>query len=117
MAHTKNFLLDALLTHTPIEFLDWQPEAACKDQVYAEGDYDTYFPGEGQNVGTDDRTVTAKAKRVCAGCPVRINCLHHVMHHPEGYGVWGGLSTGQRREIRKEYLNALDRRARHGRAA
>lgn len=46
------------------------------------------------------------AKRVCAGCPVMVECREHALLQPEPYGVWGGLTAAERRV-------ALARRRRH----
>nr|WP_206322207.1 WhiB family transcriptional regulator [Streptomyces sp. HNM0575] len=37
------------------------------------------------------------AKRVCARCPVMIECREHALVLPEPYGVWGGLTAAERR--------------------
>ncbi|MBV2357677.1 WhiB family transcriptional regulator [Streptomyces sp. J2-1] len=37
------------------------------------------------------------AKRVCAGCPVMVECREHALLQPEPYGVWGGLTAAERR--------------------
>ncbi|WP_031506470.1 WhiB family transcriptional regulator [Streptomyces megasporus] len=37
------------------------------------------------------------AKRVCARCPVLIECREHALLQPEPYGVWGGLTAAERR--------------------
>lgn len=39
------------------------------------------------------------AKRVCAGCPVLIECREHALLQPEPYGVWGGLTAAERRVV------------------
>ncbi|MFE9247938.1 WhiB family transcriptional regulator [Streptomyces sp. NPDC007088] len=39
------------------------------------------------------------AKRVCAGCPVRVECREHALLQPEPYGVWGGLTAAERRVL------------------
>jgi WhiB family redox-sensing transcriptional regulator len=36
------------------------------------------------------------AKRVCAGCPVRPQCLSYAETRGERHGVWGGLSEEER---------------------
>ena len=41
----------------------------------------------------------AAAKAVCAGCPVRRECLDHALTSGEPYGVWGGLSEGERETL------------------
>jgi WhiB family redox-sensing transcriptional regulator len=47
-----------------------------------------------------------QAKRVCAGCPVLLECREHALLLPEPYGVWGGLTAAERRVV-------LARRRRH----
>ncbi|WP_314171880.1 WhiB family transcriptional regulator [Streptomyces winkii] len=39
------------------------------------------------------------AKRVCARCPVMIECREHALLLPEPYGVWGGLTAAERRVV------------------
>lgn len=39
------------------------------------------------------------AKRVCARCPVMIECREHALVLPEPYGVWGGLTAAERRVV------------------
>ena len=46
------------------------------------------------------------AKRVCARCPVMVECREHALLQPEPYGVWGGLTAAERRVV-------LARRRRH----
>ncbi|MER6913630.1 WhiB family transcriptional regulator [Streptomyces sp. NPDC000594] len=46
------------------------------------------------------------AKRVCARCPVLVQCREHALLQPEPYGVWGGLTAAERRVV-------LARRRRH----
>src|SRR5215470_16034002 len=39
------------------------------------------------------------AKRVCARCPVVVECREHALLQPEPYGVWGGLTAAERRVV------------------
>jgi WhiB family transcriptional regulator, redox-sensing transcriptional regulator len=39
------------------------------------------------------------AKRVCARCPVMLECREHALLQPEPYGVWGGLTAAERRVV------------------
>jgi WhiB family redox-sensing transcriptional regulator len=71
------------------EELDWADEAACRDMESW-----IFFPPERSNAST-----TRWAKRVCAGCPVRIACQDWALTRHEEFGVWGGLTEGERREI------------------
>ena len=37
----------------------------------------------------------AKAKAVCSGCPVKIECLEEANEIAEPFGVWGGLKKSK----------------------
>jgi WhiB family redox-sensing transcriptional regulator len=39
------------------------------------------------------------AKRVCASCPVRLECADYAIRAREPFGVWGGLSEDDREAI------------------
>ena len=39
----------------------------------------------------------AKAKAVCSGCPVKIECLDEANEISEPFGVWGGLNEVERK--------------------
>jgi WhiB family redox-sensing transcriptional regulator len=52
-----------------------------------------FFPSDG--VGVD------KARKICAGCPVKDRCLDHALEHRIEHGVWGGCSERERRRILK----------------
>lgn len=67
----------------------WRRHAACRDE-----DRDIFFPTQGASV--------AEAKAICATCPVRRPCAEHAITHPEPFGIWGGLSERQRRQIRRQ---------------
>jgi WhiB family redox-sensing transcriptional regulator len=70
---------------------DWMLEAACRG-----ADNDPFFPSDAAKAW---RKVAA-AKAVCAGCPVRVECLDHAVATDEPYGVWGGLTRAERLGIR-----------------
>lgn len=40
-----------------------------------------------------------EAKAVCGGCPVRARCLKDALDRKEPFGVWGGLDSGERRQL------------------
>ena len=67
----------------------WMEQASC-----ATVGGDAWFPDVGDPA--------ADAKRVCAGCPVRVECLDYALAHGEQHGVWGGKSDYERRKIRLE---------------
>lgn len=63
----------------------WSASARCADQTAAFDD--------------EHEETVAAAKLVCAGCPVRAKCLEVGLFEP--WGVWGGLSTDERRALVK----------------
>lgn len=66
---------------------EWRADAVC-----ASTDPEVFFPEPGYS--------SAPAKRICLACDVRVQCQEWAIEHGEK-GIWGGLSEGQRREIRK----------------
>ncbi|WP_456949816.1 WhiB family transcriptional regulator [Geodermatophilus sp. SYSU D00698] len=65
----------------------WRLDALC-----AETDPEAFFPEKGGS--------TREAKRVCAGCDVRTECLEFALANDERFGIWGGLSERERRRVR-----------------
>lgn len=43
---------------------------------------------------------TVEVKRLCEGCPIRVQCLHEALTHRER-GVWGGWTERERRRLLK----------------
>jgi WhiB family redox-sensing transcriptional regulator len=41
------------------------------------------------------------ARRICATCPVREQCLEYALQFRIDHGVWGGCSERERRRILK----------------
>lgn len=42
-----------------------------------------------------------KAKRICAVCPIRIECLEWALPQSDLVGVWGGLTAKERRSANR----------------
>jgi WhiB family redox-sensing transcriptional regulator len=88
--------------------LAWQRLGACR-QV----DQNVFFapdaPGEPRS---DRRRRLVAAKRVCAQCPVLETCRTYAVENREEFGVWGGLSETERKDL----IAARRRRADGGRA-
>lgn len=64
-----------------------------RDGLCVHADPDVFFPAKGGSARA--------AKAVCAGCPVRADCLGYALANGERFGVWGGLSPQERRELRR----------------
>lgn len=68
---------------------EWMLDALC-----AETDPEVFFPEVGQP-NTD-------AKRVCAACSVRVECLEDALARRDFHGVLGGMSAKQRLALVKQ---------------
>jgi WhiB family transcriptional regulator, redox-sensing transcriptional regulator len=69
----------------------WQQPAACR-----EASTDLFFP-----IGT---TETRQARQICAGCPVRQECLAYAQTTGQQYGIWGGHDEQERRLLRHQQV-------------
>lgn len=67
----------------------WQQNAACLG-----ADPDLFFPPV-----SGGHTHAAIAKTICAGCPVKTECLTYAIEERIGYGIWGGLDVDERQAI------------------
>lgn len=67
----------------------WVEEALC-----AQIDPEMFFPDKGGNARA--------AKRICEQCTVRAECLAFALDHDERFGIWGGVSERDRRELKKQ---------------
>lgn len=70
----------------------WWDLAACHA-----GNAELFFPVSA--VGPA-RMQVARAKSVCARCPVRQECLDFAMTTHQVHGIWGGLSEEDRARLR-----------------
>jgi WhiB family redox-sensing transcriptional regulator len=48
----------------------------------------------------DDDSIQA-ARRVCARCPIRLECLTLALATPTATGIWGGLTDDERARHRR----------------
>jgi WhiB family redox-sensing transcriptional regulator len=67
---------------------EWQERALC-----SQTDPEAFFPEKGGS--------TQDAKRICARCEVRSDCLEYALVHHETFGIWGGLSERERRKLKR----------------
>ena len=78
----------------------WRRNASCKDT-----DPELFFP-----IGTTGQALIqiTEAKVVCDECAVRGKCLDFALETNQDWGIWGGMSEDERREIRRR--RAAERR-------
>jgi WhiB family redox-sensing transcriptional regulator len=105
----------SLLTATISE---WASEAACADVptnlYYAD-------PGSSKDQPLAE-LLAGRARRVCARCPVRRECLSEALRNEDGrdnmltgkwnrrlpFGIWGGLTPAERHDKRIRHLPDCD---------
>lgn len=68
--------------------VDWRDGALC-----AQIGGNAWFPNSAQ--------AAAEARRICAVCDVRPECLEHALTYDERFGIWAGLSQAQLDRIRR----------------
>jgi WhiB family transcriptional regulator, redox-sensing transcriptional regulator len=71
--------------------VSWQLEAACRTE-----DPELFFP-VGQSGPA--KLQVRRAMEICAGCPVRRDCLSDALAAGDTSGVWGGTTEEERRAI------------------
>ena len=79
----------------------WRDGAKCAELPAEEADY-LFFQENPNNPNRGLRAEpTRQAKAVCQKCPVLKQCLKDAFNHPKlaEYGVRGGKSANERREI------------------
>lgn len=75
---------------------EWWAQAACRDR-----NAELFFHSDHER-GPSRAMRTAKAKAVCAVCPVRQLCLEYALAQPEPYGIWGGMDEQERDRLLRE---------------
>ena len=80
------------LTVTP-----WREAAACLEVTHQV----SFFPDKHDFLGI------AKAKAVCATCPVADECLSWAIESNQAEGIWGGHTPRERRRIRRSWIEEI----------
>ena len=70
---------------------DWASAAQCKQARPDE----LFVRGAAQN----------RAKMMCAGCPVKTECLAEALDNQIEWGVWGGMTERERRAVLRKRPN------------
>jgi len=72
----------------------WRELAACDGE-----DVELFFP---VGVAGPAAWQVGQAKAICAGCPVREECRSFALRTGQDHGIWGGLTAGERRALRRQ---------------
>jgi WhiB family redox-sensing transcriptional regulator len=77
-------------TSVAIGAADWQSRAACQD-----ANADDFFPVS-DPLSDGYARQAARALAVCRRCPVRLPCRDYAVSAQEPWGIWGGMTPGDR---------------------
>lgn len=75
----------------PDEAAEWEEQALCRNIE----DQTLFFPEH-------NNRSPAKAKRMCARCPVQSQCLESALINDERFGIWGGMTEKERLTLREK---------------
>lgn len=75
------------------EAWQWQTVAHCRGLESA-----VFFGSEGED-RQRRRAREARAKALCAQCPVIRQCREHALNVGERFGIWGGMSPRERSKL------------------
>jgi WhiB family redox-sensing transcriptional regulator len=73
---------------TAIHHDDWTALAKCKGMT------DALFP---------EAADQKRARLFCQGCPVRFQCLAEALDNRIEWGVWGGMTERERRQLLRKH--------------
>jgi WhiB family transcriptional regulator, redox-sensing transcriptional regulator len=72
----------------------WQAKAACRGPQSS-----VFFPPSHFERKDEKEAREARAKAICATCPVRRPCLDYALRIREPHGIWGGLNEVERKQL------------------
>jgi WhiB family redox-sensing transcriptional regulator len=75
------------------------PPPFVADALCAQTDPEIFFPEKGES--------SARARSICLQCPVRRECLLYAIENNERHGVWGGLPTRARFELKWRHRRVM----------
>ena len=77
--------------------ISWRDLAACQgmDTSLFYNTENIGGPREGKGV-SGEKEKEIRAKKICGECPVREDCLDYAVDYSLGYGIWAGMTPGER---------------------
>lgn len=94
----------ATAAEAPAVWAPWRARAACRDRVQRPEDDLWFAPTAVRGRSEPDLVAQARlraAKRVCAGCSVRGECLAFGLATGQRHGIWGGLDEAELTVLRR----------------
>ncbi|WP_277675388.1 WhiB family transcriptional regulator [Saccharopolyspora rectivirgula] len=82
---------------------DWRERAACRDE-----DPELFFPVSEVGLGAEQ---AKRAKAVCARCPVASQCLADALENGLDFGIFGGYTSRERRQLSRRASRTRSSRA------
>lgn len=76
--------------------VEWRELAACRGY-----EPELFFPAGESGPAVP---LICRAKRICASCRVREECLAYAIETNQASGIWGGLTEEERRPVRRRWL-------------
>ena len=70
----------------------WQTKAACRGPQAV-----VFFPPAQFERKDEKAERERRAKAICDGCGVRVECLDYALRIREQHGIWGGLNEVERK--------------------
>jgi WhiB family redox-sensing transcriptional regulator len=70
----------------------WQLDAACRGN-----DRTIFYPPSFAERRDERDRREARAKAICAQCPVQAECLRYALAQRDQHGIWGGRTEVERR--------------------
>jgi WhiB family redox-sensing transcriptional regulator len=67
----------------------WKHKANCSSLAHSDVDF----------FDVKDTNLKVLAKKYCNTCPAKSECLYTALVNQEAYGLWGGLTTKQRKSL------------------
>jgi WhiB family redox-sensing transcriptional regulator len=72
----------------------WQVKASCRGPQST-----VFFPPTHFERKDEKELREARAKAICATCPVKKACLDYAIRIREPHGIWGGLNEVERKQV------------------
>jgi len=79
---------------------EWMARGLCRTRKLPR---DTFYP--------DSSVGVARARRICARCPVKEQCLEYALENHQSDGIWGGTSERQRAKLQRRRRALKDRQS------
>ena len=76
-----------------VAFLHWESATPCQSRRVLFEQLGTDYP-TGRQI--------ADGRAACAACPVLAECRTHSLARNEQWGMWGGLTAQERRDMRRQ---------------